>query len=128
MEWVYIYKDNEDGRILYVGRAGNNRACKDRIHAHKREEWTWGKSMHLYFCPCRNRAESEALETEYIHRFAPSINKDKKSWGGLLEDIPPLNALPNMDAGCAVGLGGALITGLDAAEKKLHELYGNLGY
>ena len=93
MEWVYVYKNVNSEEIGYVGRSKNELRCSKRITEHRCEPWHKAGPWKLYFIPCLNRAESEAIETELINRYNPCGNRDKKGWGLFLEDLQSLDKL-----------------------------------
>lgn len=96
MEWVYLYQDIETQKMAYIGRSNTPEGCAGRIRSHAKEAWHGDKDWLLYFCPCKNRAESEAIETELINRFKPTANKAKKGWGLFLESELPIEVYPKV--------------------------------
>ena len=89
MEFVYLYRDLNDGKYKYIGRSKNEGRLYRRLQDHGRESW-YGTSdrWEISVIGCINRAASEATETELINRYDPEYNRDKKGWGPIGLETP----------------------------------------
>lgn len=84
MPYVYKYVDNEDGICKYVGiTSGGVTALKNRLCAHKREDWTKGKQFTITCFRCDTRSEAEAFESHFISEYGTwkYFNTSKADWG-----------------------------------------------
>ena len=84
MPYVYKYVDNEDGICKYVGITGGGKsALRQRIYAHKGEEWTQGRHFTITCFRCDTRSEAEAFESHFIAEYETwkYFNTSKADWG-----------------------------------------------
>ena len=84
MPYVYKYVDDEDGICKYVGITGGGKsALRQRIYAHKGEEWTQGRRFAITCFRCDTRSEAEAFESHFIAEYETwkYFNSSKADWG-----------------------------------------------
>ena len=80
-EYVYAYINKETKEPDYIGRAKNADRLAQRLREHASDKWYHPGDYEIRFTIAKNRACSEALETEAIVLTQPKYNKDKKDWG-----------------------------------------------
>lgn len=86
-----VYKYVYNGEVIYVGKTDAENGFKIRINGHKKENELFNKSD-IYIYECRDKTETDSLETILINAYKPILNKMKLYDYKI--DPPELNWIP----------------------------------
>lgn len=70
--YKYVYK----GEVVYIGKTDAENGFRNRINAHKKEHELFNKSD-IYVYKCKDKTETDSLETILINTYKPILNKMK---------------------------------------------------
>ena len=85
--YKYVYNDE----VIYVGKTDAENGFKKRIDRHKKENELFNKSD-IYVYKCKDKTETDSLETILINAYKPVLNKMKVYDYKI--DPPELNWIP----------------------------------
>ena len=89
-----VYKYVYNGEVIYVGKTNAKNGFKKRIACHEKENELFNQSD-IYIYECKNKAETDSLETVLINAYKPMLNKNQV-YDYKLEP-PKLNWVPWQD-------------------------------
>lgn len=70
--YKYVYND----QVIYVGKTDAENGFQKRIQGHKKEHELFNKSK-IYIHLCKDKTETDSLETILINAYKPTLNKAK---------------------------------------------------
>lgn len=71
-----VYKYVYNGEVIYIGKTDAENGFQKRINAHKKEHELFNKSE-IYIHRCKDKTETDSLETILINAYKPILNKMK---------------------------------------------------
>lgn len=71
-----VYKYVYNGEVVYVGKTDAENGFEKRINVHKNEHELFNKSE-IYVHECKDKTETDSLETILINAYKPILNKMK---------------------------------------------------
>ena len=71
-----IYKYVYNGEVVYIGKTDAENGFQKRINAHKKEHELFNKSE-IFIYKCKDKTETDSLETILINAYKPILNKMK---------------------------------------------------
>lgn len=71
-----VYKYVYNGEVIYVGKTDAENGFSNRIQGHKKENELFNKSD-IYIYKCKDKTETDSLETILINAYKPMFNKMK---------------------------------------------------
>jgi hypothetical protein len=71
-----VYKYVYDGEVVYIGKTDAENGFQKRINAHKKEHELFNKGE-IYVHKCKDKTETDSLETILINAYKPILNKMK---------------------------------------------------
>lgn len=71
-----VYKYVHNGEVVYIGKTDAENGFQNRINAHRKEHELFNKSE-IYIHKCKDKTETDSLETILINAYKPILNKMK---------------------------------------------------